>query len=740
MDPKLLVKQAIPAALPVKMSTIIPVIKEGGAFVKVSHEKDVNMEGIESKLREHLKEHPVKPMFSPWSRLRAALVKGRPWIEDLHRFPTQRLRIEFLPPQTGAPASELTEEQLYTVFRKFGKILNIVPPPSDPKVAPRFANVTFKLSRQAIMAKNCIHGFRIPEAAGGGKDGTLLRINYERIVKAHWIRDWFTNHPRIVIPLVAALVAAITVAIFDPIRTWFIKFHVCHFFDLSDRTLYKWFRSQISRANDIFSFRTRRIENDSFGEIWDDRKDTIEQLKTWLMENTDTFIVVQGPRGSGKRELVVDEALKNRENTLVIDCKPIQEASSDSAKILAAAKEVGYRPVFSWMNSVSSLVDLAAQGTIGTKTGFTETLDAQLAKILQNTATALRQIALEHKYKDEHNRKLGDNEYLESHPERRPVVVIENYLHRGNENTLVYDKIAEWAAGVTNANVAHVIFMTHDVSYSKSLSKAMPDRVFRQVSLGDCSPEVAKRFVLRHLDVATRAKLGLQADESPADLSDYSSELDAVIEVIGGRLQDLEFLARRLKTGERPHKAGQEIIAQSASEILKMYILDRARAARSGGWTPQQAWTLITALAARDEVPYNDVLLADTWKGSDGDAMLSTLEQAELIAIASESNGRPRAVRPGRPVFRAAFQHLTRDRVLAARLEMDILNDQVKAETAGIDKAEAELKLLGELPKQPGELGPRIRYLLKKVQAGQQKVESYEARTGELKKVLQEEF
>lgn len=38
-------------------------------------------------------------------------------------------------------------------------------------------------------------------------------------------------------------------------------------------------------------------------------------------------------------------------------------------------------------------------------------------------------------------------------------------------------------------------------SYSKSLSKALPDRVFRQISLGDIKPDVAKKFVISHLDI-----------------------------------------------------------------------------------------------------------------------------------------------------------------------------------------------------------------------------------------------
>lgn len=229
---------------------------------------------------------------------------------------------------------------------------------------------------------------------------------------------------------------------------------------------------------------TSRIQV-SLSALWDDRKAVIDQLQTWLIETADTFIIVQGPRGSGKRELVLDQAIKDRANTLVIDCKPIQEARGDSATISAAASSVGYWPVFSWMNSISSLVDIAAQGTIGVKSGFSETLDTQLAKIWQNTATALKLVALQNRRKDDKDAQLGDDDWLEAHPEFRPVVLIDNFLHKSDDSSMVYDKISEWAAGLTTSNIAHVIFLTNDISYSKSLSKALPDRVFRQIALGE---------------------------------------------------------------------------------------------------------------------------------------------------------------------------------------------------------------------------------------------------------------
>ena len=478
----------------------------------------------------------------------------------------------------------------------------------------------------------------------------------------------------------------------------------------------------------------KKPEDAGLSAIWDDRKQDIEQIQTWLMESADTFIVIQGPRGSGKKELVLDQALGGRKNTLVIDCKPIQEAKGDSSTIRAAAVEVGYRPVFSWMNSISSLIDLAAQGTIGTKTGFSETLDAQLAKIWQNTTNALKQIALADRKKDDKDAHLGDDEYLEAHPEKRPVVVIDNFLHKSQENSIVYDKISEWAAGMTTANIAHVIFLTNDVSFSKSLSKALPDRVFRQVALGDCSQEVAKRFIINHLDADADEGGGPEKRPKPSEIREDLAELDDCISTLGGRLTDLEFLARRIKTGETPKKAVHEITEQSASEILKMYILDSS----TRNWTPEQAWLLVKSLAESESLRYNELLLSDIYK-SGGEATLQALEQAEMITIVS-SNGRPTSIKPGKPVYSAAFKQLTKDHVLKARLDLAILSELIKIETQGIDKVEAELNLLGNLPGSPKETRGRVKWLLRKLFASQDRVERYEKESAGLKKILQQEY
>lgn len=420
----------------VEVIEVLPRLKEGGAFLKFRHDEATDEETIAAAVRKYLKANPVRPWWNPFDRVKANLVAGKPWVEDLFRLPSPRLRVEFLPSQPGKSAVELSQEQLYSFFRPYGKLAEIIKQPSDSKIEPRYAFLDFARPRDAIMSKNCLHGFKVPSSEQGGGDlGTVFRITYEKKERAGWIKDWLFNHPRIVVPLIAALVAGISIAIFDPIRTLFIRWHITRTFHLEDNFIFKWFRRQsedlINRVKELRH--GRRYQEAGMEILFKDRKSEIEQIQAWLMETADTFIVILGPRGSGKKELVIDQALQHKKEAhklLVIDCKPVQEARGDAATIAAAAAQVGYRPVFSWINNISGLLDLAAQGMTGVKAGFSETLETQLQKIYNNTAAALKSIALDSRKKDEQDSNLSDDEYMEAHPEHRPVVVIDNFLHK----------------------------------------------------------------------------------------------------------------------------------------------------------------------------------------------------------------------------------------------------------------------------------------------------------------------
>ena len=758
-----LVKRIISDKVPITVTEIIPRLKDGGAFVKFTHASEVSSTEIEDTLAKSLAENPIRPWFNPLLGIKAGLVRGRPWLEDLYRFPKSRVKVEFVPATDKDPAAELSQETLYSIFRRYGSITDITSQPSDSKVLPKYAFVDFVLVRDAIMARNCMHGFVLREA--GSEAATKLRLSYEQRVKPHHIWNWLTNHPRIVIPLIAGLLAAFTVVVFDPIREWFIKVscgcgavqckrltkqaHVQRVFEFTDSKLYKWFKRQTS---DMLVFRRKKSNQDGLNALIGHRKDLIDSIQNNLLESTATFVVVHGPKGSGQKELVMDQVLQDRRDVLVLDCKPVVEARGEAGTIGKLAAQVGYRPVFSWTNNISNLVDLAIQGTTGVKASFSENLESQVVKILQTTAAALKDVSLADKKKSS-DANISEDAWLEAHPERRAVVVIDSFLHKGDEMGLIYEKITDWASALVQSNVAHVIFLTNDTSYSKQLSKSLPDRVFHSVTLGDLSPDVAKQYVVSQLGQPEQHHNKSEDDANPDGTvlaqmreRDDLAELDECIESLGGRLTDLQVLARRLKVGQSPKKAVSEIIEQSASEILRMFLLTKTTAAPATEkkWSTEQAWYLIKELGQKGSLRYNEVLLSDTFASSttpaaaSAEAALENLANAELITVHSV-HGRPQTIRAGKPVYQTAFRRLLDDDVVRARMELGLLKELVGIEAKGIDKVEAELSLLAGLLTQPYQTADRVNYLLGKMQASQQKIMAYEKEMAVLKKVLAKE-
>ena len=176
---------------------------------------------------------------------------------------------------------------------------------------------------------------------------------------------------------------------------------------------------------------------------------------------------------------------------------------------------------------------------------------------------------------------------------------------------------------------------------------------------------------------------------------------------------------------------------------MKMYLLAVDKGDRK--FSIEQAWFLVKALSKDEELRYNEVLLSNTFasslttSGSSGESVLEALSAAELISIKSYK-GRPQSIKAGKPVYQAAFKLLTEDTVLKSRLDLAVLTELTKIETKSIDKYEVELNMLGSLPRQPREVGPRVQFLLSKLATSQQKVEAWEKEIGALKKVLTNEF
>jgi hypothetical protein len=204
--------------------------------------------------------------------------------------------------------------------------------------------------RSATSAKNCLHQAIVT--------GTKIHIAYESVHKTPWfVWDWLINHPRISIPAAAALFAVIIGTIFDPIRAWSVENKVSKKWHVESSRLVQWLRRSF---HDFVPFRRTKGGQE---QVWN-LDENVKKIKDWIGENQESFIVVIGPKGTAKREMVIDGVLEGRANTLVIDCEAVVEQHGDSAVIRQLAQQVGYAPIFNWLNFFSSLLDLAAQGSL----------------------------------------------------------------------------------------------------------------------------------------------------------------------------------------------------------------------------------------------------------------------------------------------------------------------------------------------------------------------------------------
>jgi len=136
LDPVDLVKRAIPESTPITITKIIPRLKDGGAFVKFTHPSDVTASEVEGKIAQALEDKPIKPWFNPFLGIKTGLVRGRPWLEDLYRFPKSRIRVEYVATVDAESPAELSQETLYSIFRRYGKIADIFPSHRTPRSYP----------------------------------------------------------------------------------------------------------------------------------------------------------------------------------------------------------------------------------------------------------------------------------------------------------------------------------------------------------------------------------------------------------------------------------------------------------------------------------------------------------------------------------------------------------------------------------------------------------------------------
>lgn len=180
-----------------------------------------------------------------------------------------------------------------------------------------------------------------------------------------------------------------------------------------------------------------------------------------------------------------------------------------------------------------------------------------------------------------------------------PIVVLKNFAQKSAKGDL-WTVLSEWAAGLVENRVAHVIIVTEGATATKSLTKALPSKPFNNVSLADADTSNSLAYV--------RDKLSSFSDQYKDMLSPEDS---TQVAKLGGRMIDLETLVYKVRTGSTIPDAVDDIIMRTVVELRKLAFGDDSEDAKNLPWTRAQAWKIVSELAKGKEVSCMWALRAD---------------------------------------------------------------------------------------------------------------------------------
>jgi hypothetical protein len=405
-----------------------------------------------------------------------------------------------------------------------------------------------------------------------------------------------------------------------------------------------------------------------------EQKEILEKIQVNLQGRPENIILVNGPSGSGKSQLV-REAIKNRK-ALVIDTKLIA-AEHYSRQLACLAAQINYFPDFSGLNFIGKMVD----SFIGILTGAKVTPVDQLAnlsatereyrQVLDCLTASLSNIVYKQKsLKRDEESSLSNSDVKIDYP----VVVIDGYLnnigHGGlgssTGNNVIFKVLEEWAAFVMEQKIAHIVFISNAPIANKSLLQVLENRPLDLYTLSDSSRENAISFIKE-------------------DLGDILSleEYEKCVDVVGGRLTDLQQLVTRLKSGLSLQECLDDIRGRAINEVSKIGL-----SSKDSQWSPIQFWKIVQLLSNYEEIDFDNLKYHQLFKGDS--LSILAMERCGIISI-SRGQGKELFIKPGRPLFRSAFKEMSQDSKLIATLGLETTKFLLDTESKKLSTLEQEL-------------------------------------------------
>jgi RNA recognition motif. (a.k.a. RRM, RBD, or RNP domain) len=223
--------------------------REGAALARVRYDKRKypNSDALLAALKENLPKTATNQLINRVIQMpgtRPFIIQGEPFLEDvISNWTSRTLRVTvFLdrtipgaPPNTcrvidfarkpptpgikGGYAYPLTlEEEVYSVFRPYGKIDNLLVKGDAVAQAGNVGSATIEFHSiySAMAAILCVRGVRLP-------GGRVVHADYIPFLATRTLSNFIKDHTRIALALLALILAGVSIAVLDPIRKLSIK-------------------------------------------------------------------------------------------------------------------------------------------------------------------------------------------------------------------------------------------------------------------------------------------------------------------------------------------------------------------------------------------------------------------------------------------------------------------------------------------------------------------------------------
>ncbi|OMJ20562.1 Mitochondrial escape protein 2 [Smittium culicis] len=284
--------------------------------------------------------------------------------------------------QNNLPTHKNQIKDIFDSFREYGRIYSIKCVPNPKKEEDHYFYVQYVFSKSASRAVNCLYGAEILS--------TRIYPKYERII----------------VPIIVAAAIAFIFSIFEPIRQFNIsnKIHnrykelFDHFSSLIFEIIPISFFARLQKSLGLYPFGSNNNVK-----IWPVDGPQQTRLKHLLEDSPDSLILISGPPGIGKMDLV-NEAVRNKKYVLEINSDKLAQSSNMTEELEILADMVGYKPYFAFSYQLVLLIDKLLSSTTGQKSGLSGTPSSRFNEILDSTANVIDSIRLKQLSKLEKNR------------------------------------------------------------------------------------------------------------------------------------------------------------------------------------------------------------------------------------------------------------------------------------------------------------------------------------------------